>query len=377
MSMTADVVVVGAGIIGAACAHACARDGLQVRVVDARPVGSGTTAAGMGHIVVMDDSETQFALTSRSRALWQALAATAPAAMEYEACGTLWVAADDQEMIEVKRKHALYATHGVLTHCLAADELYKAEPHLRKGLSGALLVPDDAVIYPPVAAEHLLTGNEQHAIDVHIGVPVTELAAGGHLRLADGNEIHAGAVINAAGCAAPQLSPGLPIRRRKGHLVITEGYPGFLRHQLIELGYLKSAHNMTAESVAFNLQPRQTGQILVGSSRQFDAPDDTVDMRILREMLDCALRYMPDLAQLSVLRCWTGFRPTTPDKLPLIGPDPLHDRLWVAAGHEGLGITTALATGEILAALLGDRQPPIPHEPFLPGRFSEEDGRHA
>jgi D-hydroxyproline dehydrogenase subunit beta len=103
-----DLIIVGAGIVGAACAMECARAGLKVLVLDRGPIGGGTTAAGMGHIVVMDDSEAQFALTACSRRLWQELRPSLPADVEYDACGTLWVAADAEEMAEVYRKQEFY-----------------------------------------------------------------------------------------------------------------------------------------------------------------------------------------------------------------------------------------------------------------------------
>jgi len=87
--------------------------------------------------------------------------------------------------------------------------------------------------------------------------------------------------------------------------------------------------------------------------------------------------YMPDLRTLTVLRCWAGFRPATPDKLPYIGRDPRQDRLWLATGHEGLGITTSLATGQILADLLMRRKPAIPPEPYLPDRIWRQEDSHA
>src|SRR5579859_5754717 len=105
---TYDAIIVGAGIVGAACAYECARRGMRVLIIDQNDVGSGTTAAGMGHIVVMDDSEAQFALTSYSQKLWQDLRPQLSGDVEYEQCGTIWVAADEDEMDEVRRKHDFY-----------------------------------------------------------------------------------------------------------------------------------------------------------------------------------------------------------------------------------------------------------------------------
>jgi glycine/D-amino acid oxidase-like deaminating enzyme len=153
-------------------------------------------------------------------------------------------------------------------------------------------------------------------------------------------------------------------------VAITDRYPGFVHHQLVELGYLKSAHSLTTDSVAFNVQPRQTGQILIGSSRQYGNEESSVDQAMLSAMLKRAALYLPDLGALSVLRVWTGFRAATPDKLPLIGPVPGDPTLWLATGHEGLGITTALATAELLAASFTGALPAIAPEPYLPARFN-------
>jgi D-hydroxyproline dehydrogenase subunit beta len=174
--------------------------------------------------------------------------------------------------------------------------------------------------------------------------------------------------VNAAGAEAPGLVPGLPIVPRKGHLAITDRYPGFVRHQLVELGYLASAHTMTTESVAFNVQPRTTQQVLVGSSRELVGWDASLNRRVLARMLARAVEFMPALAATSMIRAWTGFRPATPDKLPLIGAWPATPGLWIAAGHEGLGITTSLGTAQLIADLVAGREPPIDATPFAPTR---------
>jgi glycine/D-amino acid oxidase-like deaminating enzyme len=359
MGASYDVAIAGGGIVGAACANECAAAGLKVVVVEAGTIGGGATAAGMGHIVVMDDSPAQIALTHYSRKLWMDLANELPADVEYLSCGTIWVAADDEEMAECERKKRLYAEIGVRAETLGPKALAEAEPNLRPGLAGGLLVPDDAVVYPPCAARFLIERAQSHGAVVHVGERIA---------LCNGTFIGAGTTVNATGAWAPELTPGIEVRKRKGHLVITDRYPGFLRHQLVELGYLKSAHSTTADSVAFNVQPRRTGQVLIGSSRQYGAEDSTVDAPILGRMLERAQEYMPGLASLVSIRVWTGFRAATPDKLPLIGPCPSDARLFLATGHEGLGITTSLATGKLIADQLLGRRSAIPIEPYLPGR---------
>ena len=367
MNKPAEIVIVGAGIVGAACALELAAEGLRVLVLDEGFASTGATGAAMGHIVVMDDSEAQFAITRYSQILWDDMRDQLPPAVEFDPCGTLWVAADETEMAEVHRKFDYYRERGVNVEILDSQQVREAEPHLRAPLAGGLRVPGDSVVYPPCAAGFLLQKARELGARVIHGRPVAAIGRG-VARLADGTIFAAGFIINAAGQSAPKLSRGINIRPRKGHLVITDRYPNFLHHQVVELGYLKSAHSLTADSVAFNVQPRKTGQILIGSSRQYGAENSAVDDSILSRMLQRAFEYMPDLSQLSAIRVWTGFRPATPDKLPLIGPSPEDPSVLVAAGHEGLGITTSLATAKLICAQILGHRPAIPMQPYLPSR---------
>jgi glycine/D-amino acid oxidase-like deaminating enzyme len=374
MSVTTDVVVVGAGIVGAACALELAKEGLRVSVVDGGFIGGGATGAGMGHIVVMDDSEAQFALTRYSQMLWDDLESEAPPNVEFDRCGTIWVAADEEEMTEVRRKFSYYGERGVQSEILDAQALREAEPNLRRPLAGGLLVRGDSVLYPPCAAAFLLEKARAFGARLHLEHRVARIG-NGSVFLDDGRSFSANYVVNATGQDAPRLTPGINIKPRKGHLVITDRYQGLIKHQLVELGYLKSAHVVTSDSVAFNVQPRRTGQILIGSSRQYDIATGEVDSKILARMLQRAFEYVPRLASASSIRTWTGFRAATPDKLPLIGPWRDDSSIILAAGHEGLGITTSMATGRLVADRILDRKPAIPVEPYLPSR--QMSGAHV
>jgi len=367
---TYDVVVVGAGIVGAACAGELARRGLRVAVVERDCVGGGATAAGMGHIVVMSDSEAQFALTRYSQLLWLDLSPELPADVEYQQCGTIWVAEDEEEMAEVRRKEVFYRQRAVPVEVIDGTTLVRMEPNLRKGLAGGLLVPEDVVLYPPCAARCLMELAQAKGAELHLGLSVSHIGQG--RVLAGSREFSAGTIVNATGAWASELTPEVEVTGRKGHLVITDRYPGFVGHALVELGYLKSVHSLTRDSVAFNVQPRITGQILVGSSRQYHAEAGSVDSEILSRMLRRAQQYMPSLGELSAIRSWTGHRAATPDRLPYIGPWPEDKTIFLATGHEGLGITTALGTGYLLADQLTGTKSRIPLEPYLPARIGTE-----
>jgi glycine/D-amino acid oxidase-like deaminating enzyme len=319
----------------------------------------------MGHIVAMDDSEAQMRLTVSSREEWESLASDLSPDCEDLRSGTLWVAADAEEMAAVEKKHAYYASFGVRTEILGEAELRRHEPDLRPGLAGALRVPGDRVVYATNCARWLLRG-----IDARSGVSVAALE-GTTARVAGGDEYRASAVILACGAESSKLIPEIPIDPRKGHLCITDRYAGFIRHQIVELGYLKSAHKFAKESVAFNVQPRPNGQVLIGSSREFAGWDDSINHKLLGEMLARACAYMPGLSRLSLIRAWVGFRPATKDKLPLIGAWPGYPGVFIAAGHEGLGITTSLGTARLLAAEILGTPPPFDPAPYRAARVLE------
>jgi len=369
---TFDVAIIGAGIVGAACAAALTCEGVSVVVIDATGVASGTTAAGMGHIVAMDDSDPQMALTKYSRELLQKLADELPDNCEFENCGTIWIAADDEEMVDVRRKHEYYLTHGIASEILDENALKDVEPNLREGLAGGLLVSGDNVVYQLTATKFLIDRAVETGAELRLGNRVVNLTDDG-VMLENGVTVSASIVINAAGANAADLTPQLKIKKRKGHLVITERYERFVSHQLVELGYLRSAHSADADSVAFNVQPRSTGQILLGSSRQFGAESSQVDHNILSRMTSRAFEFMPRLRELSAVRVWTGFRAATPDNLPYIGKIPGFENVYAAAGHEGLGITTSLGTAELIADEIMGRESKISPEPYLTSRTFTEN----
>ncbi|GBU15482.1 hypothetical protein AwPolaro_08600 [Polaromonas sp.] len=360
-----DVIVIGAGIVGAACAHALARAGRQVRVLDAHLPSA--SAAGMGHLVVMDDNPAELTLSSHSLALWRSLAPQMDTGCAYRGCGTLWLAANAEEMHAAQEKQARLTAHGVACHQLSTQALAQAEPALRAGLAGALAVPGDGIVYAPNAARWLLAQASAGRIQVEQAqvVALEEDA----VRLADGRWLCAPQVLLANGIQATTLCPELPIRAKKGHLLMTDRYPHTVRHQLVEMGYVTSAHHSEEPSVAFNLQPRPTGQLFLGSSRQFDCADQAVEPAMLARMLQRALTYMPGLADLNAIRAWTGLRATTPDSLPLLGRHPWRKNLWLAVGHEGLGVTTATGSAQLLAALMTGSAAPFDANPYRAERF--------
>lgn len=368
MSEACDALIIGGGIVGAACAYELGGAGLRVAIVEERGIGSGATNAGMGHLVVLDDSEAQFALSRYSLERWRAISSQLPPDCDYWQCGTLWVAANEQELRLAREKSGRYAGGGVNAELLDAKQMAEHEPNLRTGLAGGLLIPGDATAHPSSVARYLAERSGAKLI-ARRAVRLVD----GEARLSDGSTLSAGAIINATGMAAALLTPGLPIRARKGHILVADPGPGFARHQVVELGYVKSTHAEEGDSVAFNVRQNRNGELLIGSSRQYGAEAPGVEPEILERILAHASEYMPALARARQLRSWAGFRAGTPDGLPLIGPCAGFERVFAATGHEGLGATTSLATACLIADQILGRASEIDAAPYRPSRFSNAD----
>lgn len=363
-----DILIAGAGIVGAACAFELSRAGFRVTICEPGAVAGGATGAAMGHLAIMDASDAQFALTRFSQGLWRELVPELPPETEYLPCGSIWIAADELEMEIVRRKHGYCAARGVPTEVIDGRRLSEVEPNLRPGMAGGLVMPSDAVCDPPAAARFMVDRVVAAGGTLLQGRRVIKVADGSVL-LDNGSTISCSAVVVANGTAAVELIPGLPLSPRKGHLALTDPCPGFVRHQLIELAYLKSAHSIAADSVAFNVQPRKSGQVLIGSSRQYGVTDAEVEEEVIDAIFRRASEYLPGIGGLNVVRAWTGFRAATPDHLPLIGRAAGFQNVLLATGHEGLGISTSLATGRLIADEILRRESEIPREPYSPSRL--------
>jgi glycine/D-amino acid oxidase-like deaminating enzyme len=358
----ADAIVIGAGIVGAACAQALAKRGLNVQVLDAGKPGA--TAAGMGHLLVLDDNAAELALSQYSLRRWREMASALPQGCAYRSNGTLWLAANDEEMAVAEHKFRVLREHGEACEILGATALREREPLLREGLEGGLLIKGDGIVYAPATAQWMLDHpliRQQHATVIEVD--------GHRVRLADGQWLSADLVLLANGIQATELCPELPVQAKKGHLAITDRYPAQITHTLVELGYVISAHTASGPSTACNIQPRPTGQLFIGASRQFGTTEPDVEGWMLAKMLRRAAEYVPALNDMNVIRAWTGFRAASPDGLPLVGEHPQRPGLWLAVGHEGLGVTTAPATADLLVAQLFDESLPLAAAPYLPQRF--------
>lgn len=368
-----DVVVIGAGIVGAACAYAAAQAGLSVTVVDRGPIAGGTTGAGEGNLLVSDKppgAELDLALLSRR--LWDDLA--------------------DGHDVELERKGGLVVSSSPATHsalqdlaarqreagveAIEVDDLRAHEPHLSPELAGGFLYPQDMQLQPMLAAATML---RRSRATLRLHEEVTGFLRAGErvtgVRTAHG-DISAGAVINAAGTWASAVASlagvDVPVAPRRGFILVTEPLPQVVRHKVYYADYVA---NVASDSAALQasavVEGTSSGTVLIGATRERVGFDRTWSEPAIRTLAGNAARLFPFLLDVSVLRAYRGFRPYCPDHLPVIGADPRAPGLFHACGHEGAGIGLSIATGHLLAATLRGETPELDLAPFRPERFAE------
>jgi glycine/D-amino acid oxidase-like deaminating enzyme len=379
-SLTCDVVVVGAGVVGAACALYAARAGLDTVVVDRGAVAGGTTGAGEGNLLVSDkEPGPELELALLSGRLWAELAQEGLGkAVEYEAKGGVVVAGTEKALAGLVKLAAGQRAAGVEAVHVPLDRLPDVEPYLAPGLAGGMHYPQDAQVMPALAAAHLLRASNARLVT---GREVTAVprGPGGAVRgvRTDRGDIHAPAVVNAAGTwggeIAARAGVSLPVLPRRGFVLVTEPLPPRIRHKVYAADYVG---DVASDSAALQTSPvvegTPAGPILIGASRERVGFDRSLSLPALRALAAGATGLFPFLADVRALRTYVGFRPYLPDHLPAIGPDPRAPGLLHACGHEGAGIGLATGTGHLIAQALTGQAPDLDLNPFRPDRFTEE-----
>lgn len=380
-----DAVVVGAGVVGAACAHRLARAGLCVAVVDRGPVAGGTTGAGEGNLLVSDKAPgPELDLALLSARLWRELAAEAgdlgAGPVEYEAKGGLVVAPDPVALKALRAFAEGQRAAGVAAAEVAAGELGALEPHLAPGLAGGVHYPQDAQVQPARAAAHLLAASGAALVLGEEVVAVLRDPSGAVRGVRTARRtLSAPVVVNAAGTWGGQIAAlagvTLPVLPRRGFVLVTEPLPRVVRHKVYAADYVADvASDSAALQSSAVVEGTPAGPVLVGATRERAGFDRSLSTEALRRLAAQATALFPVLAGVRALRVYHGFRPYLPDHLPAIGPDPRAPGLLHACGHEGAGIGLAPATGALIAAAVTGAPPPLDPRPFRPERaFPDED----
>jgi glycine/D-amino acid oxidase-like deaminating enzyme len=374
-----DVVVIGAGALGAAIAWFATRAGLLVEVVERGSIVSGTTSACEGNLLVSDkEAGPELELALLSHRIWREDLGEHGDLWEFEEKGGLVVAASEagaHGLVELTERQS---AAGIEVHLVAADHVHDYEPYLTRDLAGGAFYPQDCQVQPMLMAAHLLRMAREEGARVHTGRTVTGFLRDGERVTGvrtDRGDIAAGHVVNAAGTWAGDIASmagvEVPVLPRRGFILVTEPLQPTVFHKVYAGEYVASTQSSDEGlQTSTVIEGTRSGTVLIGSSRERVGFDRTVSMPALREIAAKALALYPTLAPVAVMRSYLGFRPYCPDHLPVIGPDPRAPGLCHAAGHEGAGIGLSVGSAKVLVQALTGQRPDLDLAPFAPERFS-------
>jgi glycine/D-amino acid oxidase-like deaminating enzyme len=379
MTLKADAVIIGGGIVGAACAYYLCAAGLKVHLVERAFPASGTSRACDGLVLLWDKSPgAGIALGQASSTLWAELAQTLKLDFEYARTGTVLLAESEQGVAAAKERVAVMEAAGSRAQLLDRSGLRALEPNLAPDLAGGAFFPDDAQVDPRRATHALLAAARGLTIHTHTEVTAIRLTGDRSGRVSgivtQKGEIATENVVCAAGAWSIQVARlagiEIPVRPRKGHILVTARAPDLIHHPLLEGGYAGTVQSGSEGlEVAFVGEKTASGTLLLGSSRQFVGFDRSASLEVIQSVAARAARFLPSLAKLRVIRSYTGLRPWSPDHLPLVGPVEGVTGFFLATGHEGAGIGLAPVTGRLIADWISGRDLPPFASDVRPDRF--------
>ncbi len=391
-----DVLIVGGGVIGCAVAYELAKEGLRVTLLERAGLCAG--ASGANAALIWPQAmrrDVALDLTLACARLFPTLGEELGADIEYRRTGGMVAIETDAQWAQMTEYVAGQPAVGLHAELLDGAEARRREPLLAPDIRGAVFAEHGGTINP-----FRLTLGYAHAARVRGATLVTGTEALSLLRRGDRitgvrtltGDLESEVVILAGGAWSGPLAATanlrVPVTPRQGMMVVTEPAPFHLRHVLKPI---KSDPDMWRFSQPWppdapgkpgydpNLPPGKgmgvaqtvTRNLVIGSTSRFVGLDRSPTLAGIRYVLESARRIAPAIGQLRMLRTWAGFRPYTPDGLPLLGPAPGVDGLVLATGHDGSGIGMSPVSARLVAAAVTKADPPLPLEPFDPRRFGD------
>ncbi|MFD1037537.1 NAD(P)/FAD-dependent oxidoreductase [Virgibacillus byunsanensis] len=383
-----DVVVIGGGIMGAAIAYYCAKAGLDITVLEKNEIASGTSSRCDGNILAIDkDPGFDSQMSLKSQQLVHELSKELAIPFEYRNPGSILVCENDVEMEAANRWVQQQVDAGLPFNMLDRQDLRNESDYFADDLYGGLECETDSTVNPYMLTYSMVHSAKQFGANIHTQTEVKNLSKdpSGHFVIETSKgTFTANKVVNACGVWAPfigeMLDVDIPIEPRKGQLIVASRQKPVGLRKVMEFGYLISKFGGERQvdqatekyGVALVFEPTESQNFLIGSSREFTGFDVKVNHEITKAIAKRAVRFYPKMADMTVIRTYSGLRPWTEDHLPIVSHVDEVPGFYVAAGHEGDGISLAAITGKVIEEMISGEATSIPIAPLHYDRFKEK-----
>lgn len=383
-----DIVVIGGGIIGGAIAYYSSKAGLDITVLEKSELASGTSSRCDGNILAIDkDPGFDSQMSLKSQQLVHDLSKELEIPFEYRNPGSILVCENDTEMEAAQKWVNQQQEAGLDFNMLDREDLRNESAYFADDLYGGLECKTDSTVNPYMLTYSMLHQAEKAGAKIHTHTEVKNLyknGSGAFVIETNHQTYTAKKVVNACGVWAPYIGEmvdlPIPIFPRKGQLIVASRQQPVGLRKVMEFGYLISKFGgermvdslMEKYGVALVFEPTESQNFLIGSSREFNGLDTKVSHEVTKYIAKRAMRFYPKIADMTVIRTYAGLRPWTEDHLPIISHVDEVPGFYVAAGHEGDGISLAAVTGKVMEEMLSRKETCIPIEPLRYNRFKEK-----
>jgi glycine/D-amino acid oxidase-like deaminating enzyme len=376
---SADVVVIGGGVIGASIAYHLAKRKVGIVLLEMGDAASGSSGACGGTIFLQTKSPgTHLKLALESSKRFVHLEQELGSGFEYQRHGGMIVIEREEELRTMEQFVEKQNSIGLDVSLLDPKQARELEPSLSEKILGATFSPMDAQVNPMFLTFAFLKAARNFGAKIFPHTRVTGFRRkSGCIKSVktDKGEIHTGTVVNAGGVYAAAIGALLdleiPITPRRGQLVVTEAIGPTISRCMLSAQYIAAKFNpsLAQKGGGVSIEPTAAGNFVLGSTREFVGFDKRVTLAGIFHIAQHVCRIIPCLKELNFIRAFGGLRPYTPDGLPILGNVAGLDGFVMAAGHEGDGIALSPITGEVITDLIVHNKTSFPMEEYKLERF--------
>jgi len=381
---TADVVVIGGGVIGSSIAYYLSKRRIHVVLVERGPIGSGTSSACDGLIFLQSKKPgSHLKLAMESRRLYETLSEELDSDIEYRSSGGMVVIENEMELQAMRRLVKEQKEAGLDVSLIEKSLASEMEPCVSQDIIAATYSPRDSQVNPICLVRAFIKAALRLGAKVFPRTEVMGIRSTPHgvgsVRTS-GGEIETSVIVNAAGVYAPRIGKmagiDIPIIPRRGQLLLTEPVQPLINRCLISATYIAAKYNPEIAihgKIALSIEQTKKGNFLLGSTREFAGYDRGTSLNGTRAIAAYAAKILPLLRKLHAIRSFAGLRPYTPDGLPILGKVGDREGLILAAGHEGDGIALSPVTGQLTAQLISEGRTGFDLADYRLERFGKAD----
>jgi len=386
-----DVVVIGGGAIGCSAAYYLSKENVRVTLLERRELASEASGANMGGFVSQVMNDEIMNLAAQSAQMYRTLSAELEYDIEFDPTGS-YVLMDrtDQWPILEENAKRLWQRHGVKVDLLGGKELAEADPDLARDIPGASHCPNDFVLNPTKLVFGFAEAAMRLGAEISTFTEVEKICVeNSRLKsvVTNRGEIKTKSLVIAAGAWSPNIGRMLklriPVKPRRGQLLVTETCPPAKVRYMLDIDYLVTGYDLDAVQraqdpriklgVATVLSQTLNGNWLIGSSRDFPGYDKRTTIETLSSLARRATRFLPKLKHTNIVRTFAGLRPFSEDGHFIIDEVEEIDGLFLATAHHGEGIALAPSTGKLVAELITKNRTSCSIEEFSYYRFQDRE----